>query len=46
MSMIVHPYLGAEVARHELEHTPQHAGAQALGSESKQSLSLVRGKSY
>jgi AcrR family transcriptional regulator len=46
MSMIVHPYLGGEVAKHELEHTSKHADAKAVESKPERSLSLVREKSY
>lgn len=46
MSMIVHPYLGSETARRELEHTSGHASEKAVEPKPKRSLSMVRGKSY
>ncbi len=42
MSVIVHPYLGAEAARRELERPHTHAGAETVERESARPFSAAR----
>ncbi len=46
MSMIVHPYLGAEAARRELERPHTYAGAEVRERESARAFSTAREGAY
>jgi hypothetical protein len=46
MSMIVHPYLGAQAARHELRRTLAYAGERSAEGESEGLVEAARETSY
>ncbi|HEX4116439.1 MAG TPA: hypothetical protein VHY18_11265 [Solirubrobacteraceae bacterium] len=46
MSVIAHPYLGAEAARHELQRPLAYAGARPAGRESEGPVASARESSY
>ncbi len=46
MSMIAHPYLGPEAARHELERSLRYAGTEASGRKSEGDVAGISEKSY